>query len=251
MKFQIFSDLHLEMKPDTYPIIPRLANIIILAGDIGRLSMSNYRSFIKYCSETWDKVFYVFGNHEFYSNRSFTTIIEKYKEFFMTFNNVHLLDNSYVEYDGYIFYGFTGWTMPIFTTSKSAKEVLNDYNYIRTTEGRFSISYQSHLSNHQTRMFKNFIESLNDDEDNIIVITHFSPLKHETLNPKRLHPELDDYYCWNDILHELHIDSNKIKAWCAGHTHWSYKFKHNDVLYVSNAIGYENVSISNAGLITL
>jgi len=249
MKIQLFSDIHLEMKT-SFPIIPKLCNTIVLAGDIGKVTMDNYKNFVQYCSETWTTVIYVFGNHEYYSNRSMETTTNKYIEFFNTFPNVHLLDNSYIEIDNYIFYGFTGWTKPIFNSTNVAKESLNDFNYIRMHSEKYCITDQQQLYENQSLLFKNFIESLDTTDKQVIVITHFCPIV-EGLNPNRTHFHLDKYYCWDNIINDLNINTNKITTWCSGHTHWSYKINVNDIDYYANQVGYHDEAHFNSGLIIL
>jgi len=71
-QFQLVSDLHLEyydkIKFDDF-IIPTAQNLII-AGDIGYQHLDNYDIFMQLCSESFDKVFIVLGNHDYYNYKS-------------------------------------------------------------------------------------------------------------------------------------------------------------------------------------
>lgn len=241
MKFQVFSDLHLELK-DSFYMIPKIADYLILAGDIGKYteeSSTPYKNFMSYCSNTWLKVIYVLGNHEFYSGHSMSTMIQKYRDYCSTFPNVYLLYDSYIVIEDYYIYGFTGWTLPMFNNVYEAKKHLNDYNYIRTINGRYNLSDQTKLSNDQLNKFKQFIDLINmcPDINNVMVVTHFSPIK-EALNPRR-NNTLDKYYAWDNLLNDNDIICSKIKYWCYGHTHWSQDITIDNIRYIANQIGYE------------
>ena len=68
LSIQIFSDIHIELW-DKLPIIPIKAKYLFLAGDICQLNHLLFYPFLSFCSKNWEKVFYIPGNHEFYSNR--------------------------------------------------------------------------------------------------------------------------------------------------------------------------------------
>jgi len=68
MNIQIFSDLHIE-KWRAIPVLPVMAKYLFLAGDICPLNDLLFFYFLDYCSNNWEKVFYIPGNHEFYSEK--------------------------------------------------------------------------------------------------------------------------------------------------------------------------------------
>ena len=126
-KFQLYSDIHLEFY-NTFPKIPKLEDNLILAGDIGKLNTVNYKPFFDYCSSSWKKVFYILGNHEYYINKeSIEETTNKYKQFFSNYNNIHLLNNSFVTIDNINIYGSTLWTKPT-KDFKVMKRYFNDYS---------------------------------------------------------------------------------------------------------------------------
>ena len=234
--FQLYSDIHLEMKND-YPKIERKAEYLILAGDIGNVSNENFIQFISYCSSTWNKVFYVFGNHEFYSKITINNILVRYRDFFDSFENVHLLNNSYFELNNVILYGFIGWTKPIFDSTNKARNRLSDYNMIRTINGLITIDDIASMSENSINKFREFL-SISSEKD-IIVITHFPPIRNGTSDEKYKGDMLQPYFSWNNLLQDENIASNdRIKIWCSGHTHHSYDFVVDSIRYVSNQIGY-------------
>lgn len=84
MTFQYVSDLHLEMKGNARyvqenPIIPT-ADVLILGGDITNLSYATTRKlekdFFNQLSRQFAQVYWIPGNHEFYSSRD-ASILDK------------------------------------------------------------------------------------------------------------------------------------------------------------------------------
>ena len=71
IRFQLISDIHLEKrkyKNNTILEHSVKANNLILAGDIGNPLKSNYKEYLKYCSDQHQKVFLITGNHEYWHN---------------------------------------------------------------------------------------------------------------------------------------------------------------------------------------
>jgi len=102
--FQYISDLHLE-RHRRVPIIPALAEYLILAGDIGHPQTELYHEFLLQCSRQHSKVFMVFGNHEWDrgSPYPYTRLFPK---------NVHVLENQTYTFPGaeLTIVGCTLWT---------------------------------------------------------------------------------------------------------------------------------------------
>ena len=236
MKFQLFSDIHLELTK-SYLKIPILSEYLILAGDIGSIKNQNFKDFITYCSLNYKKVIYIFGNHEFYSKHNIDTVKEQFKDFFNKFDNIFLLDNSPIVIEDITIYGFIGFTSPIFSQTHIAKNYLNDYNQIRTKNGLFTISNHNEIVKYETDKFKEFI--LSTDSNKVLIISHFPPVKN-TSDSKYKDSILSNYFTWNNYLKLNNIKTDKIKCWISGHTHYSYDFIEEDIRYISNQIGYTN-----------
>lgn len=235
LSFQLFSDIHLELlSSSTLPKIPPKAPYLFLAGDIGGIKNPNYVKFLDYCSDNWDKVFYVFGNHEFYNRHSIQTVIAKTQQLMGKYTNVYLLNDSYVELDDCVIYGFVGWTRSIFSTTNSAKDQLNDYRYISTRNGQLTISQQNDHANAGIRLFKDFIDSYNEKKK-IIVMTHFPPIQHNMDDSP-----LKNYYAWQNLLGTEQIDASNVVCWMSGHTHDPHDLIINNIRYVNNPIGYSD-----------
>lgn len=243
-KFQLLSDIHLEMTR-SYPKPQVLAPNLILAGDIGKLESNIWRQFINFCSANWEKVFYVFGNHEFYhSNKTLLQLKTEYAQYFNQFSNIHLLDNSSYSFDGLDIYGFVGWTKSPFATQRLAQESINDYNYIADDKGNLiTPKYVTRLAQDGIEKFKSWLGSRANSTP-ILVITHFPPICENTSNPIYLaEPRIvNQYFSWENLIKSDAIVHNQIHTWISGHTHWSYDFINSEtgIRYVSNQIGYRS-----------
>lgn len=248
MQFQIYSDIHLEFNPDDFPKIPRKAANLILAGDIGYISMKNFKDFIEYCSGIFEHVFYICGNHEFYGSKSMEHLIIQFRNYMNSLPNVHFLNNSYFILDDIIVYGFTCWTRSIFRIPGSAlTSGLADYKKIRTTKGKFTIAYQNELVRNEQELFKGFINNVNNGEINcnkVLVITHFPPIGQGTSDPCYDGNPLNRYFSWANIFTSENIECDKIKIWCSGHTHFSYDFTRNNIRFIANQVGYHEEGCS-------
>lgn len=232
---QIISDIHLEFYK-SFPKIKRTHTYLCLAGDIGNITSSdgydNMRNFLEYCSQTWVKTFFVFGNHEFYpennTRASFADIESNYIKLFATFSNVYLLNNSSAEVEsGLNIYGTTLWTHSIVTYSP--RHLLIDVESVSREQS------------------SKLIEYLNQTSEPTLIMTHFPPVQTGTSNPKYdgQTQEVKNYFAWEDF--HLKVNAEKvqnIKGWISGHTHWSYDFEKDGVHFISNQFGYKKECVN-------
>jgi predicted phosphohydrolase len=241
MKFQIFSDLHLEMYSHLPKIIP-LCDILILSGDIGNLCLDGYKQFIDYCSKNWKHVLIVLGNHEFYG-MNFKTACAEYDTFFKDYTNVYLLDNTSITIDDYVFVGSTFWTK----TNKTIQYLVNDFNQIE------NFKYDKYILAHEkdAGYLTNFLNNYNLKKK-LIVITHFPPCQEKVSNPKydKESSIIKNYFAHNFDKNLI----NKATIWIYGHTHWSNAFKIGSTTLISNQMGYnieEAVNFNPEGIYEL
>lgn len=256
MSYQVYSDIHTEFSKKKFPKIIPTAPYLILPGDIGKITMDSFRDFISYCSSKWIKVFFIFGNHEFYGSRSIETLKIQYREFFSTFPNVILLDSEYTIIDNTVIYGFTCWTRCPYQKLSDAKDNLNDYNQIRTIKGKLTATYINELVDYETLKFKEFIDKINTGEiecDSLIVVTHFPPIREGTSDPiysegRSKSDPINEYFSWKNYFSTNNIVCDKLRVWISGHTHWCYDLVKqitnpqngttNNVRLIANQIGY-------------
>jgi predicted phosphohydrolase len=100
VRFQVLSDIHLEKKKYNNNILihPIKANNLILAGDIGNPLLKNYKEYLKYCSDQYQRVFIISGNHEYWKN-SIEGTDKLITDISKTFKNVHYLNNRFFEFE--------------------------------------------------------------------------------------------------------------------------------------------------------
>jgi predicted MPP superfamily phosphohydrolase len=105
---QIVSDLHLEFyKPhellEKVKLKPN-AEYLVLAGDIcvcGTNDIVNLEKFLDYYSSKYKLIFWLAGNHEFYSGkklyRSIDDILDRCKKLSKKYSNVVFLNNKHYD----------------------------------------------------------------------------------------------------------------------------------------------------------
>ena len=241
---QIYSDLHIEIW-NKLPDIPVKSKYLFLAGDICPLNHRLFYKFFDFCSTRWEKVFYVPGNHEFYSERKNYNELDfeynlKLKE---RYTNIYYLNDTFVELNDEInVYGSIFWTFPTYTSTYTAKLDIKDYSYIK---------YFNKQLNHVTSLEVNFIKELSEKSfvslkkhlENTtkitIIMTHFPPLREGTCNPIYNNQKEDkkNYFTWNDKTIN-HFNLKNVPLWISGHTHWSYTIEKKDCYFISNQLGY-------------
>jgi len=258
---QIYSDIHFD-KWNEMPEIPIKANYLILAGNIGHLNHILFFPFLDYCSRNWKKIFYIPGNHEYYSHKKNMNELEfDYKYRIETkYKNVFYLNNSVAELDDDInIYGATFWTNPPFKNTYEGKIYVNDYNYIQYFKPtldqvvKLDVPKVRELSNDS---FKQLQDYLARENKKTIVVTHFPPMRTGTSSPKILAENRITtlYSAWpDDTLNNFNL--NNVLAWISGHTNWSYDFHQKNIRLISNQLGYkyetEDTGIDEDGLYEL
>jgi predicted phosphodiesterase len=253
VKFQYISDIHLEFYKKI-PKIKKVADNLCLLGDIGYANKKNYKQFINQCSNNYKNVFVIFGNHEFYNNKTnvafkncndMNTIINTIPKHFP--KNVFFLNNSCVYIDkiteqvteeppegsneNYIkIVGSSLWSEIDYKISY----MLNDFNQINFSK---DIKLTPVIYKELFYYSKDYI--LNEINKNpqiqILLLTH-----HGTNNV------CNGYYknsplksCFVTQIDELYSCKNLIAA-INGHSHSNINEKINGILYLSNCYGYKS-----------
>lgn len=266
MKVQILSDLHLEFAD--YKITnTHDADALILSGDImianefHRSKKSPYRDhsltnqfrdFLQSCSQQYHHVFYVAGNHEFYSGEWWGSLEDLY-DACAPYSNVHFLEQDRVELNGFIFIGGTLWTDlnkrdPL--TMHSITNIMNDFRLIRNDQlGYRKLSAMDTIERHAATVeyFKRTLYNIrNSKKDHkIIVITHHGPSFKSVADEYKDDTIANGAYC-SDLSNFI-LDHEEIILWTAGHTHHAYQYMIGNTLVVCNPRGYQNPSKEHTG----
>lgn len=235
MDVQIYSDIHIEFYK-SFPRIKPLAPILILAGDIGKITHNQYKPFLDYVSKNWEKIFYVLGNHEFYSsNTTKTSLEEMYTETFNNYDNITLLNRSYEEYNGYVFVGCTLWSE---YPNECPDNYVNCIKQIKMNDHlgktvHISRNYYNTLHNTDKLWLLSTIENINHSK--IIIVTHYPITQKNTSNPiysTQQYPQL--------FANSIQLNKNNNDITCIyGHTHYSNDFLNEDgIRTIGNQFGY-------------
>lgn len=257
MKIQLMSDLHLEFdgsfRPTNYG-----SDTLILSGDVcvaRALAASSdspyhkmgnsFRDFFKHCSDNFKNVMYIKGNHEHYNSR-FNNVSDIIRGALAPMENIHFLDDEYVDVESIRFVGSTLWTdnnknCPI--TEMSLRGGMNDYHVIQYLDPRGNYR---RLTPNDTALFhaiaKTFIKEAipTDFEGKAVVMSHHAPSA-QSINEKYK----DDHYFNGGYFSSLDYfiaDIPQIALWTHGHMHDATTYNIDDTIIACNPRGYPGQS---------
>ncbi len=215
------SDLHIEFGHMPIPTV--LGDVLILAGDIHVGSRGI--DWINECALIFPHVIYILGNHEYYGH----DIKKLSKEIAVNISdNVHLLDNNYVEIEKIRFLGSTLWS----DIGIPAANSMNDF--YRIVNGKRTFSRNDAIERHNQAL--SFLQdNINKDKINV-VITHHCP----SVSCVNIERYSDDKMNTGYYTNILHLFKNKVRLWICGHTHISFDFIEEGINVVGNCRGYIN-----------
>ena len=226
MRLYILSDLHLEFRAYKWQPPSIVADLVILAGDIGKGVQG-----LEWAKEQWqDKFLYVPGNHEFYYGR-----LDKV---WANLSKSGAKDLNHVQINGVHFLCCTLWTdfqllgnQPL--AMEIARQGINDFHVITCKSQDIYRKLWPidtvHLHDEAVRWL---YEKLSGLEGKIVVVTHHAPLQASTkLSQHKLAPAFVSDL--SNLLFDRHID-----LWVHGHTHEFCDYMFNNTRIVSNPLGY-------------
>jgi predicted phosphohydrolase len=235
MKIQYASDLHLEFPDNKHflkinPIIP-MGNILLLGGDIVALHKINqYADFFKFCSDNFEKTYWIAGNHEYYHG-NLRNRTGHFVEDITT--NVHLVNNHSIKYGKVEIILSTLWTPISEDKAWDIERGVNDYRIIKDGEERFTALRSSELFQENLKFIKTSIE--NSKQTHRIVMTHHVPT---FINyPKAyLNSSINEAFAVN--LDSV-IEPSNIDFWIYGHHHQNTEdFYIGNTKLITNQLGY-------------
>lgn len=266
MLLRYFSDLHLEKDVARWkrpsiadvwvpkPLPTDQDTVLILPGDIWNgtrpLSFAG-ESWIARLAQRFLAVVVVFGNHDYWTD-NVTLLPGKWRRWLAAegLDNVHVLELSEsvelgsVVIAGVRILGGTLWTdmgrgnprvMTKFDLEVGAdgREMWNDRNYIRATEGyqRFD---SSHWLGLHRRMAHHLRLALQKGSEPVLLVTHHAP-SHLSARPWDV--GLDGYLYTSDLSDVL-LDHPRIKMVLHGHTHMKHDYWLGDTRILCNPRGY-------------
>jgi len=241
MKLQILSDIHLEFRDYVYNIENAGADVLVLAGDIGRVR--ELHKFFQWMKETCMKfpnVFYIPGNHEFYGS-DIDSGTERLKESLEDIPNLHYLEAwnepIYIEEQGFI--GDILWSDlsgPV--RANAARMGMNDYHVIYK-----DVEKRKLLPSDTTQLFKIAVEgletNLNRFGSDLVVITHHAP-SFKSCIPEYIEDSLNFAFI-SDLDNLIEVYSPKL--WIHGHLHFVCDYNLCRTRVLSNCAGYPRQKI--------
>lgn len=231
LHLQIISDIHLEMS--TPPTLPKTADVLILAGDIG-IPDPRLQEFLEYVDKTYEMVFYVPGNHEFYTGEYYERK-KQINDICSKLKNVVFMDKTSILYKGFRFLGTTLWSFIPQEKLIHVEHSMNDYSQIKIKKEGEKMRKLSVIDTRE--MFNDELSWLKEElkkNEKCIVITHHAPSMVDTNDPQH-YDELDCAFS-SDL---ERMFEQPIVIWICGHTHYNFRKVINGIPLVSNQFGYK------------
>lgn len=220
MKIQYFSDVHLEFRKKIPRFIPRVAPVLVLAGDIGNPLSSLYSEFLQKMSDQFEKVFLIMGNHEYYNCSHPVSSVQNILSN-KNLTNFSLLDNSYEDYNNHRFVGSTLWSH-----IQNREYLNNDFYHIP------NLTIEKYNQLHQQSLI--FLRNSLETDKKIVMITHHLP-SHALTHP--YYQKFEKYQqCYSSSCEDL--IRPPIVCWFFGHTHKPILQTMNGIPMRCHPIGY-------------
>lgn len=255
MKISICSDLHLEFGELDLKNIDN-ADVLILSGDVciakafvseaptNQAKAIQFLKFFKQCSEEFDAVIYIMGNHEHYHG-DFAETASILCNALADMPNIHFLDKDTVDIDGVTFFGATLWTDmndndPL--TMNTIRYAMNDFRCVSNSAAPVTSPYQQvgkWTPEEAYAEHKHTLEKLSkvlENNNKTVVVSHHCPSKKSTKPGYEKDVEMNGGYSSNlEAFIEAHPN---IVLWTHGHTHSLWDYTIGNTRIVCNPRGY-------------
>lgn len=237
MKIQITSDVHLDVTKDVYLPKDPDANVLVIAGDLGKPFQANFLAFITKVSKAYEHVILVSGNHEYYSSgHTKSQIDEQLVLVASKFSNVHYLLKETLTIEGVLFVGTTLWSHIVDTFK--AQEVMSDYTQIKKKVGTIKkkISPADSVGWHLEELA--WLEATLAANPSVptVVVTHHAPSFKSVEAYSSETNKVSDAYATD--LESLIVANPQIKWWVHGHIHHHLNYQIGSTYVVANPVGY-------------
>ena len=255
MKIAYISDIHHEFGNQVDVQLQERVDVLVLVGDIDAGKKVVDRA-VFIANGNARHVVFICGNHEFYGSRIDKVhtrinldLVEYYAD---TKTNadpeLHFLNDTFVDIDGYRFAGNTCWTDFELTgdpylSSFKAEGAMNDYRRIKFFDERRNI-YRKLRANDVMRfnlytkffLFEEIAHAINEGRhDKLVIVTHHGPT-HMSIDPDFIGNELNPAYA-NNWGRKIAYEGGP-KLWFHGHIHCDKDYMCGDTRVLCNPYGY-------------
>ena len=216
VKFQIMSDLHIEYLDDNvdpFSFIEPEADILILAGDIGRIyKYEQLYNFINKLSTKFKYIIYVLGNHEYYysgenKKKYMNELFDDVKKMEKEIKNLYILDKACIKIEDICIIGCTLWSYVKYIPSFIVRiHDINTYKYNKKHE-------------EDLLYIKKMINYCKKNNLKCVIVTHHPPTF--DVCPYKRDDKYKDLYGNNlDYL----LDKEYVNTWICGHVHNNFDY---------------------------
>lgn len=241
-KFQIMSDLHLEMGQQYASFeIKACAPYLILAGDIGRLVDYNaFCAFLQVQCRQFVKVFLVLGNHEFFGlPRTQGSLLADRLENEKGLKGVLLVMNrKRIDLAGVTILGCTLQSHIPDHANVIVSQKINDFSRI----GDWTVADHNAEHTKDVTWLSNEISSIRQVKDasrrKILIVTHHAPAVKGTSAPANESNPWSSAFSTDLLDNSNGSPLNDVQWWVFGHTHYCSESLRGSVRLVSNQRGY-------------
>jgi len=228
----VISDVHLtnDTLRQRCLEIPKTSNMLILAGDIAKVE-DDWVCLIAYlsvCCLNYKAVFYVLGNHEYYSSTGkvdMDTVMTRVQSLSRIFTNLIVLENSCytIKHLKVVIFGATMWSNADEKIFPSTIPIFSKEDTHITFEKWQLLHFKSRLA------LSKAIEYAKSIGHKLVVVTHYSPLFNETLEAKYHSNNKNSMYCT-----DLSSYFPDVNLWIYGHTGFNTDIQRGNTRICSN-----------------
>ena len=194
--------------------------VCVIAGDVSRSWQETFDHVVS-ISKHYRHVIFIEGNHEHDMQPHIKYNCDQLYEKFKQYSNITYLHKGSIILDNTAFIGCNGWWTFDFAEPEISREQV--WNHM-LSQG-FTDMYQSEIllsAKEDAQTLVNIIKVFDQDPNiqNIVVVTHTSPLKRYSWIPHGADPA-NIARCGSSLLTQClqHNTNGKIKTWCFGHVH--------------------------------
>lgn len=211
----------------------KIGEVLIVAGDISSWPQQT-KWFLKEASLLYDKVFYTFGNHDYYlqsknQQKKYDNSIQKINSIISDLSvieNLTVLNKNIEEYKGIVFAGHSMWY-----------NLVKDEDILWYTENSNDKVYIIGDKNHKDAHKELYKESIDwyhelEDKDIDVFVSHFPPMNPPNSNWEHIEAYVTD------------VPFLVGKHWVSGHQHTVSEYNKYGVNFYMNPIGYPNEGLA-------